>query len=332
MDCNTFLRSQQKKDMFYVHNVNKWLAEVIENCSTNGLDPEDSVFMLLLFSSLDFEYVEFFRTRREQISQFSGCNFHIFTPTVFDDVVPDGEWRSIRNDFRDQGIPVSAEPFALFFHLEKRREKSGYSPRFFAGFKSPEFPEFPRVLREIVESGIEHRKDPDYLTRSFAEIFQSNNIVPDAEIKTGLTSIVQEQLSSPRFFISYSHADCEFVSDLHNRLRRRFVNVWLDREQLRPGMQLADEISNALRSSDGLIAVLSKNSIGAKWLQYEGSYFAGADSDKPIIPLILDSDAKDAAGGLPFVGDRLYLDFSEEPYEDQMDRLVEAIRSARTSG
>lgn len=314
--------------MFFVHNVNEWLAEVIENCSTNGLDPEDSVFMLLLFSSLDFDYVEFFRTRRQQISQFSGSNFHIFTPTVFEDVVPDEEWRGIRNDFRDQGIPIPAEPFALFFQLHKRREKSGYAPRFFAGFRCPDFPEFPRALRMVVESGIEHRKDANYLTRTFAEILQSNNVVPDAEIKTELTSVVQKHLSSPRFFLSYSHVDSGFVSNLHRRLRRRYVSVWLDREELRPGMQLANEISSALRSCDGLIAVLSKNSIGAKWLQYEGSYFAGADYDKPIIPLVLDSEAKDAAGRLPFVGDRLYLDFSQEPFEAQLDRLIEAIRNA----
>jgi hypothetical protein len=317
--------------MFYVHNVNEWLAEVIENCSANGLDPEDSVFMLLVFSSLDFDYVDFFKTRRQQISQFSGTNFHIFTPTVFDGVVPDEEWRAIRHDFQHQGIQIPPDPFALFFQLYKRREKSGYAPRFFAGFRTPEFPEFPRVLRRIVESGIEHRKDPIFLSRSFAEILQTNNVVPHVDVKTELTSAVERSLASPRFFISYSHADSEFVTDLHRRLRRRYVNVWLDREELRPGMQLAEEISSALRSSDGLIAVLSKNSINAKWLQFEGSFFAGNHSEKPIIPIVLDSDAKEAARGLPFINDRLYLDFSHEPHDDQFDRLVDAIRKA-TSG
>lgn len=313
--------------MFYVHNVDEWLSEVVQNCSTNGLDPEDSVFMLLLFSSLDFEFVEFFKTRRDQISQFSGSNFHIFTPTVFEDVVPDEEWRSIRRDFNNQGIPVTSEPFALFFHLMKRSEQSGFTPSFFAGFQCPDFPVFPRALRSLVEKGIEYRSDPAALTRSFSEILQRNNVVPDTEIETTLTSHVERKLSAPRFFISYSHADSAFVNELHRRLRQRRVTVWLDREELRPGMQLAEEISGALRSCDGLIAVLSKNSIGAKWLQYEGAYFAGASGDKPIIPLVLDSDAKDASSKLPFIGDRLYLDFSSSSVDDQIDQMVKTIRS-----
>jgi len=50
--------------------------------------------------------------------------------------------------------------------------------------------------------------------------------------------------------------------------------------------------------------VLSKNSIFAKWLQYEGAYFAGVDGDKPIIlfHLVLDAEAKAAAEELPFIG------------------------------
>ena len=46
--------------MFHVFNVQQWLDEVKSACSENNLDPENSVFVLLMFSSLDFEFISFF--------------------------------------------------------------------------------------------------------------------------------------------------------------------------------------------------------------------------------------------------------------------------------
>jgi hypothetical protein len=104
--------------MFYVFNVQQWLDEVVSACSENSLDSEDSVFVLLIFSSLNFDFVTFFRDRKPQISQYSGKNVHIFTPMIFDeDVVPDGEWRFIREGFSNTGIQLSNRPSAILFHL-----------------------------------------------------------------------------------------------------------------------------------------------------------------------------------------------------------------------
>lgn len=315
--------------MFYIHNVNEWLEEVIENCNANSLDPEDSVFMLLIFSSLDFDYVEFFRTRRKQISKFSGKNFHIFTPTVFDNVVPDDEWRDIITEFGNAGVSISLEPSALFFNLKKRLNETGFAPRFFAGFRCPEFPEFPRVLRNLVEVGLRNRRNESVMIREFSEILNAYNIIESEVAYNQVTWAVQETLSAPKYFVSYAHADHCFVENLHHRLREHRVDVWLDREELRPGMELTKEISMALRSCDGLIAVLSKNSIEAKWLQYEGSFFSGAEEEKPIIPVVLDEHAKKSLSDIPFIRDRLYLDFTGSQNDERFSELADAIRNPR---
>lgn len=318
--------------MFFIDDVDKWLFEVVESCSTNGLDPEDSIFMLVFFSSLDFEFVDFFQNRYNQISKFSGANFHIFAPTVSNGVVEDEEWRKIRKTWEEQGISVTSEPFALFFNLTKCLNTPGFSPNFFAGFQCPKFPEFSCALRNIVEIGIAKRGDIAALKKSLVEILKKDNIVPAGAVSTDVTSYIEEKLVAPRFFISYSHADSAFVTELHRRLRQRQVTVWLDREELRPGMKITKEISHALRSCDGLIAVLSKHSIGAKWLQYEGAYFAGAGKEKPIIPLVIDLEAKKVSHELPFVGDRLHLDFSSSSFDEGLNKLEEAIRSMNESG
>jgi hypothetical protein len=313
--------------MFYVYNVSQWIDEVIDNCNRNSLDPEDSVFMLLIFSSLDFEYVSFFRDRKPQISQFSGENFHIFTPIIYDDVVPDGEWRVIRDEFNQSGIRIGSDPSAIFFHLDKRQGKSGYSPEFFAAYECPSFVLFERALRRIVEAGIRFRRDPRALEREFAQLFSRPNLMSRGGPKPYLASAVAQKVNAPRFFISYSHKDKDFVAELYQSLRERRVDLWLDREELNPGVQLTDALKDALRSCDGLITVLSGDSIGSKWLQFEGSFFSSSDG-KPIIPVVLDDAAKRGLGDLPFLKDRLYADFSDPASRDKaLDTLTKAIRN-----
>ena len=124
--------------MFYVGNVHRWLDEVIEACNDNGFKPKESIFCLALFSSLDVELLSFFRDRRKQISSYSGMNVHIFTPIIYDDVVPDDEWRMLRDQLIQEGIRLGPEPAVLFFRLEnyhaghKGKSWNSYQPDFFA--------------------------------------------------------------------------------------------------------------------------------------------------------------------------------------------------------
>jgi hypothetical protein len=39
-----------------------------------------------------------------------------------EDVVPDGEWRSVREGFSNAGIPLSNRPSVILFYLCKRTE------------------------------------------------------------------------------------------------------------------------------------------------------------------------------------------------------------------
>ncbi len=97
--------------MFYVFNVHEWLTEVITACNENQLSPEESLFALALFSSLDEEHVRFFRDRKSQVSSYSGENVHIFTPIIYEDVIPDNEWRELRDDFNRAGIEQRHQKF-----------------------------------------------------------------------------------------------------------------------------------------------------------------------------------------------------------------------------
>lgn len=202
--------------MFYVFNVQQWLDEVVSACFENHLDPEDSVFVLMMFSSLDFEFVTFFRDRKPQISQYSGTNVHIFTPMIFnEDVVPDGEWRMIRDGFSNAGIPLSNRPSAILFHLRKRTAATGYDPHYFAAFELPAFRRFEEGLRDFVDACIAHRRDGGHLARELGTLLRAQNLVHKIERGTPLSGWpITDVLHAPKVFISYAHDDKHSVLDL----------------------------------------------------------------------------------------------------------------------
>lgn len=60
-------------------------------------------------------------------------------------------------------------------------------------------------------------------------------------------------------FVSYVRQDQSIVDRLCEHLRARGVEVWLDRESIRPGERWKDAIREAIRSGDYFIACFSKN-------------------------------------------------------------------------
>jgi hypothetical protein len=70
-------------------------------------------------------------------------------------------------------------------------------------------------------------------------------------------------------FISYSHADSDFVESLAKQLVRHKHYVWLDKWELNVGDSLIQRIQGALHLTPGLIVVLSKASVASEWCRKE---------------------------------------------------------------
>jgi hypothetical protein len=70
-------------------------------------------------------------------------------------------------------------------------------------------------------------------------------------------------------FISYSSADRPFASRLADDLMRRGVKVWIDQAAIGPGARWLEKIEEAVAQSDFLIAVLSRSSVGSRWVRRE---------------------------------------------------------------
>lgn len=70
-------------------------------------------------------------------------------------------------------------------------------------------------------------------------------------------------------FLSYSHRDEAFASQLVARLRSEGVRVWFAAEDLNPGQKIHEEVGKAIDNFDRLVVVLSEHSMRSPWVQSE---------------------------------------------------------------
>jgi len=72
-----------------------------------------------------------------------------------------------------------------------------------------------------------------------------------------------------RVFLIYAHSDKESVRNLHTRLVKDGVKVWLDTERLLPGQDWQYEIRQAILTSDAVIVCLSRRFDKQKGYRHE---------------------------------------------------------------
>jgi len=310
--------------MFYVWNVRNWLTEVIDACNERKLSPEDSVFALVLFSSLDDEHVAFFRDHKKQISSYAGENVHIFTPTIYEDVIPDSEWRQLRDDFIRSGIGINSRPSMVLFRLTSRGAGRKLQPRFFSAFRLPDQTPIARLTQEIVDACIRHRHAEQRLIADLSQITHCPNLVV-GESHPKIADEVGDTLDAPRVFLSHATADKAFVRRISESLTNSGLHPWLDESELQAADALRPTIEDALKRSDILLLFLSSHTAKSAWVQHEAAFFAGAVGDGRIVPVIIDDAGHDFVSRLPVTQGLLYLDFRDPSgWDENIKKLVNA--------
>lgn len=307
----------------------QWIDEVVNVINENQLNPEESKFMMAFFSSMDSEFVEYFQKNKTQISAFSGHNFHIFTPLIYEDkVIPDEDWRRMRNEFKSFGIPVSTEPTFIFFNILKSKWDR-YIPTFFAGFECKTFDEFPRKLKKAIDKSIEI-KDTKRLVNKLSEIFLSKNIVPIDNIKDILKETISRKLPQAKIFISHSSIDKPFVHKLKEELSKdSSLKFWIDENEILSGDDIQKTISDSLKEMDYLLLVISENSTKSPWVNFEVSQFMGFAENKRIIPIILSKGQKFSEPIDNLIRRLNYLDFSDKK---NWQKNITSIKFALSTG
>jgi hypothetical protein len=97
-------------------------------------------------------------------------------------------------------------------------------------------------------------------------------------------------MSEPKkVFLSYAQGDSEFASELADQLAKLGVQPWLDKKELRPGDSWAEQIKEALGSSDAVVVVTGAGKPSANVLVEAG---AALSQGIKVIPIVIDEGAE----------------------------------------
>lgn len=118
-------------------------------------------------------------------------------------------------------------------------------------------------------------------------------------------------------FISYSHNDDDFATELESRLEAKGIDAWTDHD-LEVGDNWKEGIDAAIEQCFALLVVVSPQSKSSEYVTYEWSYALGAGIK--VLPLLLKPTPLH-----PKLADLQYLDFTgdwEPIFAKLMRRLL----------
>jgi hypothetical protein len=89
-------------------------------------------------------------------------------------------------------------------------------------------------------------------------------------------------------FLAHNSQDKEAVEQIAVTLRRRGINVWLDKEQVPPGVPFQDFIQEAIRWSKSAAVFIGHNGMG-KWqaMELRALISQCIEAKRPVIPVLL---------------------------------------------
>jgi len=323
--------------VFYIHPTEKWVDNVVQLMNEHQLSPDHARFMIAFFSSLDREYVEYFKSNKDQISSYSGKNFHIFTPLIYEgNTIPDDDWRHMRREFKSIGIPLESDPTFLFFSLEGGGIPRGnggwrtyeYHPEFLAGFASAMFGEFPTKLKRAIDACIDINH-PYRLAQQLTEIFRTQNLIHHHRYPQ-LSETISKRLPRSTVFVSHSSKDKAFVRRLvQNLAEDPSLRFWIDENEIQAGADVQRVITQSLRptDTDWLLLVISEHSTESSWVSFEVSQFIGFGNGKNIIPVVLTKESRFPEPIDNLIRRLQYVDFSDETrWEHGVEQVKQVLR------
>lgn len=129
----------------------------------------------------------------------------------------------------------------------------------------------------------------------------------------------------PSLFISYARKDGMQLADrLHRDLAQQGYETWLDRPGIHPGEGWALAIEQAIDTTDGLLALLTKGSYTSQICR--GEQGRALRKGKFVIPLLVQPDADRPV----YLEQTQYLDFTPaQDYPQALQALIAAVREQR---
>lgn len=206
-------------------------------------------------------------------------------------------------------------------------------------------------LNRITGIGQIRHAGPSYISTSTLE-FTAQEVAKSGVIRTDVETFLrgagvlldslkqfEDSLRSHEFysaFISYSHADKEFASRLHQKLESHGIRCWLDEKNMIPGERIVDALWKAITSHEKILLCCSRSSLESDWVQDEVRMVMDVERQSKTglrtILILLDDYLTEGwnAGLAPDFRSRLNIDFknwnSQDNWDTGMEKLLKGLR------
>ena len=130
-------------------------------------------------------------------------------------------------------------------------------------------------------------------------------------------------------FISYSHQDSVFATELAAQLVKHRAKVWIDQWELHVGDSLIDRIQGAIQGASALIVILSKALINSEWCKKELSSGLLRELEEKrvvVLPAVIEECE------IPlFLRGKMYADFTSD-FDKGLRDTLEAVSRVTSEG
>ncbi len=137
-------------------------------------------------------------------------------------------------------------------------------------------------------------------------------------------------MTGVKLFLSYEQSDRALARQLFEALQARGRRAWFDEHEIIPGQDLHQAVSTALHASEGLIAMVTSESLKSQWVKSEINFALGSRAFKHRVFPVVGSD--ELIGQMPWILRRFRVLRLEPDDPGTFHRAAEAIARSLEAG
>ena len=127
-----------------------------------------------------------------------------------------------------------------------------------------------------------------------------------------------------KVFLSHSQRDAGLARRIAGGLRHEGLTVWLAEDEIMPGENWAERVSQALKECDSMVALITPEAGAASNVHWELGFAMGNKAyRKRVIPVVVGEDAQRSAANVPWILERFQVMRLDSP--DHPDKVIQQI-------
>jgi len=131
-------------------------------------------------------------------------------------------------------------------------------------------------------------------------------------------------------FISYACEDSELARKLSQWLQDAGFDVWLDENNVLPGDNWAEKVSQALKKSQAMVVLVSPAAMNSRSVRHEIEFALGAkEYSGRLVPVFIGPRDRIPKDKLPWILRRLKgIDLTDQAQEESLREIAEVLSAS----